>query len=124
MIFCRQNSVSDGYDEVIEEEKRRKKVRISRENLRDGGEWDFKSGGSYWNSSPGLELQRSLPNKTGCCSYLWISKLMIIIFTVTNLLLIACGGVVFTLGLTGYWAHQEMFSYIMVRAHSSELRWF
>ena len=40
---------------------------------------------------------------------------MIIIFTVTNLCLIAGGGVVFTLGLTGYWAHQEMFSYIMVR---------
>ena len=45
---------------------------------------------------------------------MWISKLMIILFTVTNLLLIAGGGVVFTLGLTGYWSHQEMFSYIMV----------
>ena len=58
---------------------------------------------------------------------MWISKLMIIIFTVTNLCLIAGGGVVFTLGLTGYWAHQEMFSYIMVRWESQTprlLRWF
>ena len=50
---------------------------------------------------------------------------MIIIFTVTNLCLIAGGGVVFTLGLTGYWAHQEKFSYIMVRWEMARLlRWF
>ena len=47
-IFSRQ--ISDGDDEVIDDQKRGKKVRISPENLRDGGEWDFKSGGSYWNS--------------------------------------------------------------------------
>ena len=48
IIFCRQ--VSDGDDEVLDDQKRRKKVKISAENLRDGGEWDFKSGGSYWNT--------------------------------------------------------------------------
>ena len=47
-IFCRQTS--EGDEEVIDDQTRRKKVKISPENLRDGGEWDFKSGGSYWNS--------------------------------------------------------------------------
>ena len=61
------------------------------------------------------QLHQNLPNSTGCCSYLWISKMMIIIFTITNLLLIACGGVVFTLGLTGYWSTTQIFSYIMVK---------
>ena len=47
-IFFRQISECD--DEVLDDQKKKKKVKISTENLRDGGEWDFKSGGSYWNS--------------------------------------------------------------------------
>ena len=47
-VFCRQISEED--DEVLDDQKRRKKVKISTENLRDGGEWDFRSGGSHWNS--------------------------------------------------------------------------
>ena len=46
--FYRQTS--DGDDEVLDDQKRRKKVQIASENLRDGGEWDFRSGGSHWNS--------------------------------------------------------------------------
>ena len=47
--------------------------------------------------------------------------MMIIIFTITNLLLIACGGVVFTLGLTGYWSTTQIFSYIMVSIKADSL---
>ena len=131
--ISRQLSDSEKNVRVIDDHKRRKKVKISTGNIRDGGEWDFRSGGSHWNSEgeergtgPGLmldcagfegsrwQLQQHMPNSTGCCSYLWISKLMIIIFTLTNLLTIACGGVVFTLGLTGYWSTLQIFSYIMV----------
>ena len=47
-----------------------------------------------------------------------ISKVMIIIFTLVNLVMIGAGGVVFTLGLTGYWADDQRFSHLMVGASS------
>ena len=39
---------------------------------------------------------------------------MLVIFILINLSMIACGGVVFTLGLTGYWANNPNFAYLMV----------
>ena len=43
-----------------------------------------------------------------------VSKVMLVIFILINLSMIACGGVVFTLGLTGYWTNNPHFAYLMV----------
>ena len=48
-MLYRQLSDSENHVKVSEEQKRRKKVKISAESIRDGGEWDFRSG-SYWNT--------------------------------------------------------------------------
>ena len=48
MDICRQLSDSEKTERVIEDHKRRKKVKISTENIRDGGEWDFRTGPSHW----------------------------------------------------------------------------
>ena len=48
------------------------------------------------------------------CSEKMVSKVMLVIFILINLSMIACGGVVFTLGLTGYWANNPHFAYLMV----------
>ena len=52
------------------------------------------------------------------CNEVLISKIMIIIFTLVNLVMIGGGGVVFTLGLTGYWAGNQRFSHLMVGSSS------
>ena len=56
------------------------------------------------------------PAKRSCClcSEKKVSKVMLVIFILINLTMIACGGVVFTLGLTGYWADNPHFAYLMV----------
>ena len=48
------------------------------------------------------------------CSEKKVSKVMLVIFILINLSMIACGGVVFTLGLTGYWPNSPHFAHLMV----------
>ena len=53
--ICRQ--LSDGEDSGrVSEEQQRRKVKVSAESIRDGGEWDFRSGGSHWNTDGEWEL--------------------------------------------------------------------
>ena len=46
--ICRQ--LSDGENSGRVSEEQRRKVKVSAESIRDGGEWDFRSGGSHWNT--------------------------------------------------------------------------
>ena len=56
----------------------------------------------------------SVKSPSCLCSEKKVSKVMLVIFILINLSMIACGGVVFTLGLTGYWANNKHFAYLMV----------
>ena len=86
---------------------------MSREwERREGGEWDFKSGSDWVGPSRTIHLPSH--SKSKVCDELLIAKIMIIIFTLLNLLMIGAGGVVFTLGLTGYWSDKTKFSHLMV----------
>lgn len=57
----------------------------------------------------------SASDKSCLCNEMTMSKILIIIFTLLNLTMIASGGVVFTLGLTGYWRNHNNFSQLMVK---------
>ena len=46
-----------------------------------------------------------------------VAKIMISLFSLVNLSMIASGGIIFTLGLTGYWSADANFSYLMVTMH-------
>ena len=102
---------------------------------REGGEWDFRGGSDWRRPGPGGEdwgqeeiiftqilsvispnVNQSATAKRSCClcSEKKVSKVMLVIFILINLTMIACGGVVFTLGLTGYWADNPHFAYLMV----------
>ena len=83
-------------------------------SCRDGGEWDFRSGedwaqrGTQQGAISGhLPISQS-PEKSCLCSELAMSKALISIFILFNLTMIAVGGVVFTLGLSGYWTHRHL----------------
>ena len=51
------------------------------------------------------------------CSEMTVAKIMISLFSLVNLSMIASGGIIFTLGLTGYWSADANFSYLMVIMH-------
>ena len=84
-------------------------------SCRDGGEWDFRSGEDWAQrgAQQGAAISGRLPvlqssEKSCLCSELAMSKALISIFILFNLTMIAVGGVVFTLGLTGYWTHRHL----------------
>ena len=84
-------------------------------SCRDGGEWDFRSGEDWAQrgAQQGAAISGHLPTpqsseKSCLCSELAMSKALISIFILFNLTMIAVGGVVFTLGLSGYWTHRHL----------------
>ena len=84
-------------------------------SCRDGGEWDFRSGEDWAQrgAQQGAAISGHLPapqssEKSCLCSELAMSKALISIFILFNLTMIAVGGVVFTLGLSGYWTHRHL----------------
>jgi len=81
---------------------------------REGGEWDFRSGSDWVQQNYLYTGKLSTSDKSCLCNEMTMSKILIIIFTLLNLTMIASGGVVFTLGLTGYWRNHNNFSQLMV----------
>ena len=83
-------------------------------SCRDGGEWDFRSGEDWaQRGAQGAAISGHLPapqssEKSCLCSELAMSKALISIFILFNLTMIAVGGVVFSLGLSGYWTHRHL----------------
>ena len=64
-----------------------------------------------------LGLFRERHVNKSVCSEMTVAKIMISLFSLVNLSMIASGGIIFTLGLTGYWSADANFSYLMVIMH-------
>ena len=99
----------------MEPSARREAVSGPGYSCRDGGEWDFRSGEDWAQrgAQQGAAISGHLPvpqssEKSCLCSELAMSKALISIFILFNLTMIAVGGVVFTLGLSGYWTHRHL----------------
>ena len=103
----------------MEETARREAAAGSGYSCREGGEWDFRSGEDWaQRGAQGASISGHLPipqssEKSCLCSELAMSRALISIFILFNLTMIAVGGVVFTLGLTGYWTQRHL-AHLMV----------
>ena len=103
----------------VEETARREAVSGPGYSCREGGEWDFRSGEDWaQRGAQGASISGHLPisqssEKSCLCSELAMSRALISIFILFNLTMIAVGGVVFTLGLTGYWTQRHL-AHLMV----------
>ena len=110
----KQSEVSEPLYPSVEGSARREVVSGPGYSCRDGGEWDFRSGEDWaQRGAQGAAISGHLPTpqsseKSCLCSELAMSKALISIFILFNLTMIAVGGVVFTLGLSGYWTHRHL----------------
>ena len=106
--------MSEPHYPSVEGSARREAVSGPGYSCRDGGEWDFRSGEDWaQRGAQGAAVSGHLPTpqsseKSCLCSELAMSKALISIFILFNLTMIAVGGVVFTLGLSGYWTHRHL----------------
>ena len=91
----------------------------------EGGEWDLRTG-KGWEEGGVIntvnintdvrdeKTEEEISDDVCCCDEITGVKILVTIFAVSNLGIIATGGVGFTLGLVDYWSEQDLFISVMV----------